>query len=273
MNKKTLIFGKGFMGSRLQEELECPASNKRISSFLHIEEEIKKYRPKIIINCLGSTGEENVDSCEKEIDKTLWSNSFIPILFAEAALRHKIKLVHISSGCIYHFNYYKDRPLTEKRAPDFFNLFYSRSKIYSEGALERMAEENNILIARLRIPLDNRSHHKNILDKLIKYQTVIDIPNSVTYVPDFIGALRHLIKINAGGIYNIVNKGGLRYPYLLDLYKKYKPDFSYSVIDLKQLGAVRTNILLSVKKLEQSGYQIRNIKEAAKECVSAYCRF
>jgi len=114
-----------------------------------------------------------------------------------------------------------------------------------------MAKEYGILILRIRIPLDNRPHPKNILTKLIKYGRVIDIPNSVTYLPDFLKALRHLLKIKAYGIFNTVNKYGLRYPDLLEVYKKYVPDFTYTVIDYKKLGLVRTNLVMSVKKLEK----------------------
>ena len=39
-------------------------------------------------------------------------------------------------------------------------------------------------------------------------------------MPDFAKAVKHLINVEAKGIYNVVNKGGLRYPELLDVYKK-----------------------------------------------------
>jgi dTDP-4-dehydrorhamnose reductase len=270
MRSKILIFGKGFIGQRLQNTFNCSISNKKILSLRDAEQEIKKYKPKVIINCIGSTGKNNVDDCELDKDKTLFANTFVPIILAETAFRNKIKLIHISSGCIYHFNYSQDRPIKEEKAPDFFDLFYSRTKIYSEKALENFPAQFNILIAKIRIPLDNQPHPKNVLDKLIKYKTVIDIPNSVTYIPDFIKALKHLIKINAKGTYNIVNKNGLRYPALLNVYKKYVPDFDYKIIDYKKLGLTRTNLILSTKKLEKTGFKVRKIEEVLEECVRSY---
>ncbi|MGE5196905.1 MAG: sugar nucleotide-binding protein, partial [Deltaproteobacteria bacterium] len=225
------------------------------------------------INCIGYTG-KNVDECELDKDKTLTANTFIPVILAESALRNKIKLVHISSGCIYRFDYSKDKPITEAKIPDFFDLFYSRSKIYTEMALEVLCNKFNILIARIRVPLDNRPHPKNILNKLIKYrESIIDLPNSITYIPDLLKALEHLIKIDARGIYNVVNKGGLRYPQLLDVYKKYVPGFEYKVTDLKKLNIVRTNLILSTSKLESSGFKMRNIKEVLEECVKNYLKY
>jgi len=273
MKSRILILGKGFIGSRLQRGLKCNISNTRIYSFKDAQNVINKYHPKIIINCIGQTGRNNVDGCELDKDKTLFANTFIPILLAEVALRNKIKLMHISSGCIYKFDYAKDRPIEEKKLPDFFDLYYSRTKIYAERALEVLCSKYNILILRIRIPLDDKPHARNILTKLINYRRVINIPNSITYIPDFISALKHLINIDALGIYNVVNKGGLRYCELLEVYKKYVPDFSYEEMDHRKLGLVRTNLILSTQKLEKTGFIVREIKEILEECVKNYLRY
>ncbi|MDO8662327.1 MAG: sugar nucleotide-binding protein [Candidatus Omnitrophota bacterium] len=272
MNKKILILGKGFIGERLQRALNCRISGKFIRSFADADKIIRQYKPRVIINCIGITGKRNVDDCELEKDTTLLANSFVPLMLAEAALRNNIKLVHISTGCIFNFDYARNKPIKEETLPDFFDLFYSRSKIYSDIALEALSKKYNILIARLRIPLLNESHPKNLLDKLIKYKQVIDIPNSVTYIPDFVRALKHLIKINARGSYNIVNKGGLRYPKLMDIYKKHVPGFSYEKIDFHKLSLTRTNLIMSTRKLEKSGFKVRKIDSVLEECVKEYLK-
>lgn len=272
MRSKILILGRGFMGERLQEAFRCNISARKITSFKDAQNEIDKYDPKIIINCIGHIG-RNVDDCEKDINKTLIANAFIPIILAEIGLRNKIKLVHISSGCIYHYDYFRNKSIKEEETPDFFDLFYSRTKIYSERAVEVLCHKFNILIVRPRIPLDNHPHPRNLLTKLINYKRVIDIPNSVTYIPDFIKALRHLIKINAKGIFNVVNRDGLRYPDLLEVYRKYVPDYKYKIIDFKELNLERTNLILSTEKLEKTGFKIRDIHEVLEECVQGYLRY
>lgn len=272
MRGKILIFGRGFIGSGLSEAFNCCISDRKIYSLKDAEEEINKFSPGIIINCIGYTG-RNVDDCELDKDKTLMANAFAPVILSEAALRSNIRLVHISSGCIYHFDYSQDAPIKEDKIPDYFELFYSRTKIYAERALEVLAKEYPILIVRIRIPLDNRPHPKNILTKLINYKKIINIPNSVTYIPDFICALRHLIKIEARGIYNIVNKGALIYPELMEIYKSYVPDFRYEVIDYKKLNLNRTNLILSTRKLEETGFKVRKINEVLEECVKNYLKY
>ena len=272
MNKNILILGKGFIGEKLQKEFNSKIDGSMINCFSEAEKLVKKYNPKIIINCIGITGRRNVDDCEIQKDATLLANSFVPLILADLALRNNIKLVHISSGCIFNFNYNRDKPVKEESRDYSFKLFYSRSKIYAETALQALAKEYNILIIRIRIPLLNAKHPKNILDKLIRYKKVINIPNSVTYIPDFIQAIKHLIKIDARGIYNVVNKGGLRYPELMRVYQKYVPTFKYTHLDYRKLGLVRTNLLLSTRKLENSGFKIRSINSVLEECVKEYLK-
>jgi len=273
MPKNILILGKGYIGKRLQGELHCPITGQRIEQYSQIKALIEKHKPKIIINCIGHTGKNNVDGCEQNIDRTLLSNTYIPILLAEATKRHNIKLIHLSSGCIYNYTYGKSKPITEKIDPDYFTLFYSRSKIYSEYMLNKLSNFSDILMIRLRIPLDDRPHPRNLLNKLIKYRNVITLANSVTYIPDFIKAMKHLIKINAHGTFNITAKGALVYPDLLDEYQKYHPEFQYKTISLKQLKLERTNLILSTKKLEQSGYQPQHIKDVIPQCVKNFVSY
>jgi len=273
MKNKILIFGNGFIGERLQKEWQCDITSRRIGSCTDAEEEIKKFKPRVVINCIGFTGGKNVDGCELEKDKTLNANTFVPLILAEVCLRNKIKFVHISSGCIYHYDYAKQKPISENNLPDFFDLFYSRSKIYSERALDILSEKYGVLTVRIRIPMDDRPNPKNIIDKLVRYGKVIDVPNSITYIPDFVKALRHLISRDARGIYNVVNKGGLRYPELMKIYKQYVPGFRYEVIPYKKLKLVRTNLIMSVSKLEKTGFKVRRIQDVLEECIKNYTAY
>jgi dTDP-4-dehydrorhamnose reductase len=275
VNNTTLILGGGYIGQKLKTALGAKLISARIETYADVEKVIKKYHPAVLINCIGHTGKRNVDDCELVPDKTLSANTFVPILLAEAAFRHKIKLVHISSGCIYHYDYKKHNAIREERIPDYFDLFYSRTKIYTEHVLMQLAlrKDTNILITRIRVPLDSEPHPKNLLTKLIKYQKVIDAPNSVTYIPDYIAALKHLLKINARGIYNTVVKDPLIYPDLMSAYQKLRPDFQFKVIPLKKLNLTRTSLIMSTNKLEKTGFKLRSIKDIIKECVNQYIKY
>lgn len=271
MKDEALILGQGYFGSRIHEELGLPISDRKILSFADAEDGIKKYKPKVLINCIGYIG-RNVDDCELNKEKALFANAFVPIILGEVCLRHNIRLVHISTGCIYRYDYAKDSPIDEEKEPDFFELYYSRTKIYAEQVLRFLSKKCHILIVRPRVPLDDRPSPKNLLTKLIETKKVINLPNSATYIPDFIQALKHLIKIEAQGIYNIVNKNPLFYPDLMEVYKKHVPGFEYQVVNFNKLNLVRTNVVLSTKKLENTGFKLRNIKDVLEECVKNYLK-
>ena len=270
MNKDTLILGKGFVGGYLQNYLDCRAINMPINSYEDAAKIIKRHNPKVVINCIGITGKRSVDDCESDIGGVLLANSFIPIMLAEVCLRNNIKLVHISSGCLFNFDYKKDKPIKEGCEDYFFKLFYSRSKIYSGRAIEVLTRDYNILIVRIRVPLLDASHPKNLLDKLIKYGRVIDIPNSVTYIPDLACAVKYLISIDARGVYNVAVKGGLHYPELMKIYQRYVPSFKFETITQKKLGLIRTDLILSTAKLERTGFRVRNVNSILEECVKGY---
>jgi 3,5-epimerase/4-reductase len=258
--KNALIFGEGFIGSRLQKAYQCNMSTERISNISDALAEVYKYDTRVIINCIGYTGLRNVDDCETEPMRTINSNVTVPIILAEAAFRAGIKFVHISSGCIYHYNYAKDSPITEEQEPNFFDLLYSRTKIYAEKAISPL----DPLIVRIRIPVDDRPHPRNIITKLLSFSRILDLPNSVTYIPDFIHTLRRLIKYNYTGIFNVVNEGGLRYPDILDMF-----GVRYEKITMKDFPTPRTNLLMSVDKLKRID-RVRNINDVLEECVNSY---
>lgn len=257
-----LIFGKGFIGSRLHEAYNCHVSDSRTLFLDDAISEIKKYSPGVIINCIGYIGDTNVDDCEEFKDKTLIANVYMPIILAEAARRTSTYMVHISSGCIYHGD--ACRPISETEIPDFFDLYYSRTKIYAERALNK-----DCLIVRIRIPLDTIPHKRNILTKLLSYDRVINAPNSVTFLPHLIDALHFLIEKRYKGIFNVVNSGSLYYSQLLSAYNKLRPH-KYQSISYNKLGKTRTNLILSNDKLLSAGFQMPDIHDILDDCVRQY---
>lgn len=284
--KTILILGAGFLGNRIKDLLrddiyKVILSKARIYNLDDAERHIDKHKPDIVINCIGATGKGNVDDCENDTIRTLFLNSYIPLILAESCMRIGVKLVHISSGCIYYGdkNELEDAledGIPETKPPDFFDLFYSRTKIYAEQALLPLCEDKNILILRIRIPLDCVPHPKNVLTKLIKYKKIIDIPNSVTYIPDFVKFLELAIEKDAKGIYNVVNRRECRYPDLMKAYSKRILNFEYEIIPYEKLNLVRTNLLLSTDKLsslrsKEEDFCMRDIDKVYDECIDTYC--
>lgn len=267
---KALIIGNGWIGEKVCSALDGRLVRTEIHGIKDLLAWIDVSGTDVLVNCVGHTGGPNVDYCENDIDRTLMANSVMPMMAAEAAIRTRVKLVHLSSGCIYDNHGW---PYREEDPPNFFDLYYSRSKIYSELALSAVEARYGFLILRLRVPLDNKPHPKNILTKLVGYQKVIDEPQSVTYLPDFLEAMKTLIRQDTHGVFNVVNNGVLRYPALMEAYKKHHPEFEYSLTTLGGLGIKRTNVILDTRNIDAClPAPMRNINKILDECASEYVK-
>lgn len=258
---KIAVLGDGWLGRKLATHLGGTLYNVWVNNYEHLDYTLRYDKPEVVVNAIGHTG-KNVDECELNKEKTLVANSFVPFYLAEWCIRNNAKLVHLSSGCIFNEAY--------EELPNYFELFYSRSKIYSDMALSRMAKRYGFLVLRIRVPLDVEPHPKNILTKLIQYKKVINVANSITYIPDFLHIVTDLINIDASGTFNIVCDQPLYYPMLMDEYKTYRPDFDYEIVTMRSLGIKRTNIVLPTDALHNVGITPRTIEEVIGVCVYEY---
>lgn len=278
---KYLILGNGFIGNRFQEYFnnigeESVIGQRRINSIKDIYLELATYKPEVIINCIGKTGRPNIDWCQNNKEITFKSNVTIPTLLADICEDLDIKMVHMGSGCIFEGNN-NLIGWSEDDKPNFFGSFYSKTKIYSEQILKTY---KNVLQLRIRMPVDNRPHDRNLITKLLKYNKVIgDIPNSITYLPDLMKISKELIDRKESGIYNVTNKGTITHFQILSIYKDIvDPNFAMpefiGLEELKNLTlAGRSNCVLSTNKLEQKGIEMRDVHEAISCCLTEYRRY
>lgn len=301
---KYLILGHGYIGTWLVKELDdCVVTTRRVVNISDAVDEITKYEPDVVINAIGKTGKPNVDWCEDNKEDTFFGNVSVPLFIAEACAKCDVYMVHLSSGCIYESEYGYDEkllhdephipheniekyhksyklvsePFTEEDEPNFIGSFYSRTKLYAEKCLDTLNRNGfcKILQLRLRIPFDPIPSPRNLITKLVSYRRVISIPNSMTYIPDFLKIAGELIDKRKIGIYNIMNAGFITHPEILDMYiELIDPDFEYEIISLEELDkmvkAKRSNCVHSVNKLELEGIKVRDVKDATKDCLYQY---
>lgn len=263
--ESALVFGRGYIGSTLSSYLECPSADDLLYTYEDIQAQIDEFKPKTIINCLGIKA-KTVDDCDKDITSTIRMYSVMPIFLAEAAIRNKIKLVHISSGSIFTENDSIEE-YSEDDVPDYLSQFYSRSKIYSEQVLSILSD---VLVLRVMHPISYIPHPRNILTRLLEMTKVTDTAVSVTYMPDFLLAVKHLLKHGATGIYNVVNKGPIRYSTILEEYRKFNVNHHYAIMDSREMPGQRTHVVLSSAKLESTGFKVRSVEDILPECMSKY---
>lgn len=228
----------------------------------------------VIINCAGYVGKPNVDACELNKSDTIMGNIIFPTNLANHCSVNSSTLVQISSGCVY--NGY-DKHFSEDDEPNFSfqnGSFYSGTK----ALCERMILNHNphSYIFRLRIPFDQFKSHRNYLTKLMSYDKLLNVENSLTHRGDFSKYAIDLLEKKAPhGIYNITNKGSVTTKDVVELIKKYnltKKEFKFfDGLDSfnKEVTTPRSNCILNTSKIEQY-IKIRSAKEALIESIKNY---
>jgi dTDP-4-dehydrorhamnose reductase len=231
----------------------------------------------VLINCAGYTGKPNVDACEYNKDECYNSNVELAKNVAVACSLTDVKLVHISSGCIYTGDN-QGKGFSEEDEPNFHSnskikgSFYSSTKTLAESVVK--SSWTNSYIARLRIPFDEYDNPRNYLTKLQKYEKLLDAKNSISHRGDFVKACIYLFKNKADfGIYNIVNSEPVTTSEVAELLKQEGLLESYTLLNEEQFykdikpKAPRSNCVLNNNKLLNSGFNMRSSKDALIESI------
>lgn len=266
---RVLIFGsKGYLGQqflKLYPSAVTPsvdiADREAVQSFLH------KEKPDIVINCAGKTGRPNVDWCEDHKKETVRSNITGPLILLEECEKAGASFVQLGSGCIYAGDN-GGRGFTEEDSPNFAGSFYARSKAW----IDQILKEFPVLTLRLRMPFDGSLSDRNLILKLRKYARVLDEPNSITYLPDFLQAAKTLIEKRKTGLYNIVNPGAMSpYEIMMEYKKVVDSKHSFERLTLDHLSEVvkagRSNCILSTAKLKGEGIELPPVAESLKKAL------
>lgn len=274
-----LILGDGYMGNHIFNKLFENGYNvtKKSSKELnyHDKKNIYKYiitnDVSTVVNCSGFTGRPNID--EAEIKKELcWTlNVMSPLTVNKICNDLGCRYIHISSGCIYdgYEKYWSEED------PSNYGLFTNHSSFYSKSkhAFELLSEDLYNTILRIRMPFGPDSSHRNYLEKIRKYDKLIDFKNSKTYIPDLCNFVEFIIdKDNTvpfkKEIYNVVNPNPLSTKEVCEIMKEYgfqNDKWDYVTLSELNIMASRSNCILDSKKI-QNIYQIRSEKEALHDC-------
>lgn len=282
---KVLTLGEGFVADHLPYEkitghvaLDLDMATAYQSSF--VTSILQRFRPDVLINCIGKTGRPNVDWCETHREETAATNIALPIVLAEACAKQGTHLIQIGSGCIYfgtspykgHTSYAVDPGWQEH---DFANpaSFYSKTKYACDLALGQMP---HVTTLRIRMPVSYKNNPRNLINKLKGYKQIIDIPNSMTFMRDLVRCIEWTAENRPGGIFHVVNPQPLTAVRIMQEYQKYFPAHKFEVINEHQLDeltvAKRSNCILSNKKLTAAGFKMTDSEEALEACMAQYHR-
>lgn len=285
---KILVLGKGYVGTAFcrcmsrMYDVTCLSKSEldytdRAKLFMYLTKQSDPFA--FVINTCGYTGRPNVDSCEDNKEDTWYYNVSVPVNIQKTCKDAGVRLIHISSGCIYD-GY--DKEFTEVDEPNF-GLSSPDSSWYSKTkhACEMTLAGRDVYIFRIRMPFCETWSSRNILTKLIRYDNVINCKNSLTNIEDLCGYIMYFIvdilelnKPHPYGIYNVVNPQPIWTSDILLSLKKYNignPQWNQITLDqlYKTTKAKRSNCALSCEKITKIGLRLPDTQKSLDRAISA----
>jgi dTDP-4-dehydrorhamnose reductase len=255
-----LLFGKnGWIGGQLIELLQKQGkkfflADSRTQDRAGVLAEIEKYKPTHILNAAGVTGRPNVDWCESNRVATIRANVIGTLTIADLCEELQLHHTLFATGCIFEYDdehVIGGKGFTEEDIPNFHGSYYSKTKSYVE---EMLKEYPNTLTLRVRMPISDDLSPRNFITKIVKYDKVVNIPNSMTVLTEMLPLSLIMAERNITGIMNFCNPGAISHNQCLALYKQYvDPDYTWSNFNLEEqakvIVAARSNNTLDHTKL------------------------
>ena len=116
--------------------------------------------------------------------ETIRANVIGCLNLADVARQKGIHMTYYGTGCIFHYD--DEHPIggkgfSEEDVPNFTGSYYSHTKAIVEDLLKQYP---NVLVLRIRMPIvGDLLYPRNFITKIIKYEKVVNIPNSMTSAP------------------------------------------------------------------------------------------
>ena len=270
-----LIFRKtGWIGQQLGELLQSMGekyeyASARLEDCRGVLEDIERVKPTHVLNAAGLTGRPNVDWCESHRVETIRANVVGCLTLADVCLTKDIHVTYYGTGCI--FQYDEQFPLgsgkgfKEADRANFVGSFYSFTKSIVEDLLKAYP---NMLTLRVRMPIvADLEHPRNFITKIKNYERVVDIPNSMTVLPELLPYSVEMAKRELTGVMNFTNPGCISHNEILELYKPYvDPGFTWQNFTVEEQAKVivapRSNNLLDTTRIQAEFLGILPIKES-----------
>lgn len=277
---KVLVYGsKGWIGKQFiqllkEQEINFCRGFARVNLIEETKKEILLYCPTHIISFIGRThgpGYNTIDYLEQpgKLVENLRDNLYAQVCLAKICSSFNIHYTCIGTGCI--FEYDNEHPMNstelfqEYDTPNFFGSSYSIVKGFTDMIMQQY--ENTVLNLRIRLPVSNMDHPRNLISKIIRYEKVCSIPNSITVLPSLLPIILKMMKGEVTGTINLTNPGTITHNKILELYKKHvNPEFTWKTMTIEEqdsmLASRRSNNALDTSTIESLYEDILNAEQA-----------
>ena len=289
MTKILIYGGNGWIGGMMcnllsKQNINFVKSNVRVNNKNDIIEELDKESPTHVMSFIGrthgnhdGTNYTTIDFLEQKgrIKDNVRDNLFSPLVLAILCSKRDIHFTYLGTGCI--FNYDSEHSLTptgigwtENDTPNFFGSSYSVVKGYTDELMHLF--EDSVLNLRIRMPIVSQDCPRNFISKIIKYEKICSIPNSMTVLDELLPLALKMSLNNQTGTINLVNPGVISHNEILQIYKdNVDPLFKWNNFTIEQqdliLAAKRSNNRLDTTKLKELFPNVEDINSAVNKCL------
>jgi 3,5-epimerase/4-reductase len=288
-----LVYGsKGWIGNQFIDLLERKnidfiPGKSRVNSIEDVSKEIDEIQPTHVVSFIGRThgkiGEKiytTIDYLEQEgkLVENVRDNLFSPIILADICSKRQIHYTYLGTGCIFKFD--EEHPFgeeengfTESSLPNFFGSSYSIVKGFTDQLMTLY--KDSVLNLRIRMPITGEKNGRNFITKIVTYEKVCSVPNSMTVLPELLPFVLDMMKKGITGTMNLTNPGLISHNEILQMYKEIV-DSSFTWKNFSQeeqraiLAADRSNNFLETTKLESLYPEMKHIKDSVRECLVEY---
>lgn len=276
-----LFFGaRGWIGGQFlqllkSQNIQVIESSTRADQEQEVESEILRYNPTHIVSFIGRThgeGINTIDYLEKpgKLKENIKDNLYSPLTLAILSKKYNIHFTYLGTGCIFSQVDPLSTSYNEDALPDFFGSSYSIVKGFTDRLMHMFGD--NVLNLRIRMPITDFMHDRNFITKIVKYDKVCSIPNSMTVLHDIFPIIVDMMDKKTTGTFNMTNPGVITHNEILQMYKEYvDPNFTWKNFTIDEqnqiLKSQRSNNQLDTSKLEQSYPEILNIHDSVRRCL------
>jgi dTDP-glucose 4,6-dehydratase len=292
---KILVYGSnGWIGNQFikileERNLDFYKGKSRVDSEKDLLEEIQNISPTHIVSFIGRThgkiGQQiytTIDYLEQEgkLVENVRDNLFSPLLLAEICSKMNIHYTYLGTGCIFKFD--DNHPFgkeingfNEDSMPNFFGSSYSIVKGFTDRLMHLY--KDSVLNLRIRMPITGSPNSRNFITKIVNYEKVCSVPNSMTILPELLPYVLDMMQKGITGTMNLTNPGLISHNDILEMYKEIvDPSFTWKNFSQEEqrkiLAADRSNNFLDTRLLESLYPEISNIKEGIKKCLINYSK-
>jgi len=288
-----LVYGSnGWIGNifkeiMIQKNIPFYDGKSRADCKVTLLEELDTIQPTHVISFIGRThgtiGEKNITTIDYleepgKLVENIRDNLYSPLLLSSLCKEKNIHYTYLGTGCIFTFDEThpfekEENGFDEKSVPNFFGSSYSIVKGFTDQIMN--LHSDNTLNLRIRMPITGTISDRNFITKIVNYEKICSISNSMSVLPQLLPLVLKMMEQKITGTMNLTNPGLISHNEILTMYKEIvDPLFTWKNFSQQEqrkiLASERSNNFLDTSKLQNLFPEVRNIKDAVKDCLIQY---